>query len=125
MKARAISSDSITSGRGSVARRNWLAFGFTIFLRHTFASTGAGLNVGLPLIGALLGHSSHGTTAKYAHLAADPTRHAGAQIARKLSAELASGGTVVAFPGGRGGVNQAQTAPLALKIEPLQEKEAG
>jgi integrase len=67
-------------------------------LRHTFASKGVGLSIGLPLIGGLLGHAHATTTAKYAHLAADPTRRAGVRIARKLHAELGLAGKVVAFP---------------------------
>lgn len=58
-------------------------------LRHTFASKGVGLGLGLPLIGGLLGHALPTTTAKYAHLAADPTRKAGELIAGRLAAELA------------------------------------
>ena len=41
-------------------------------LRHTFASLGARAGMSLPLIGALLGHRSPQTTARYAHLADDP-----------------------------------------------------
>lgn len=67
-------------------------------LRHTFASRGVGLGLGLPVIGGLLGHADATTTAKYAHLAADPTRRAGLRIARKLHAELGLPGKVVAFP---------------------------
>lgn len=58
-------------------------------LRHTFASKGVGLHQGLPIIGALLGHTLPTTTAKYAHLSANPVRQAGEQIARQLAAELA------------------------------------
>ena len=43
-------------------------------LRHTFASIAAGLGMGLPLIGRLLGHTQAATTARYAHLAQDPVR---------------------------------------------------
>jgi integrase len=71
-------------------------------LRHTFASKGVGLGVGLPIIGGLLGHTLPTTTAKYAHLAADPTREAGERIAGRLSTELmgdqpATGGVLVRF----------------------------
>ena len=45
-------------------------------LRHTFASLGARAGMSLPLIGALLGHRSPQTTARYAHLADDPLREA-------------------------------------------------
>ena len=74
-------------------------------LRHTFASRGAGMGLGLLLIGALLGHSDSSTTAKYAHLAADPTRKAGSRIARRLQAELTAQGQVVAFPRARAKTN--------------------
>jgi integrase len=45
-------------------------------LRHSFASVGAGASLGLPIIGKLLGHSQPSTTARYAHLDADPMRRA-------------------------------------------------
>ena len=48
-------------------------------LRHTFASVAVMNGMTLPMIGALLGHSQPRTTARYAHLAADPLREA-AQI---------------------------------------------
>jgi integrase len=60
-------------------------------LRHTFASKGISLSIGLPIIGGLLGHSLPSTTAKYAHLAADPARWAGERIASQLRAELEAG----------------------------------
>lgn len=41
-------------------------------LRHTFASTAVAAGQGLPMIGKLLGHTQVQTTARYAHLAADP-----------------------------------------------------
>lgn len=53
-------------------------------LRHTFASIGAGAGFGLPMIGALLGHTQAQTTARYAHLAADPLR----QVADAISGEI-------------------------------------
>jgi integrase len=49
-------------------------------LRHTFASLGAGAALGLPIIGKLLGHSQPSTTARYAHLDADPLKKAVDQI---------------------------------------------
>jgi integrase len=45
-------------------------------LRHSFASFGAGFGMGLPIIGRLLGHVDPATTARYAHLDADPVRRA-------------------------------------------------
>ncbi len=45
-------------------------------LRHTFASQGAASGMSLQMIGALLGHKSPETTARYAHLTEDPLRRA-------------------------------------------------
>lgn len=45
-------------------------------LRHTFASVQVQRGASLPMIGALLGHKSTSTTARYAHLADDPLRRA-------------------------------------------------
>ena len=45
-------------------------------LRHTFASIGAAQGMSLQMIGALLGHKSPETTARYAHLTEDPLRQA-------------------------------------------------
>ena len=53
-------------------------------LRHTFASVAVMNGMSLPLIGALLGHSQPRTTARYAHLAADPLRKAAEQVGQQL-----------------------------------------
>jgi integrase len=45
-------------------------------LRHTYASVLASSGLSLPIIGALLGHTQPGTTARYAHLLDDPLRAA-------------------------------------------------
>lgn len=45
-------------------------------LRHSFASVAASSGVSLPMIGALLGHNSPQSTARYAHLYDDPIREA-------------------------------------------------
>ena len=58
-------------------------------LRHSFASFGAGAALGLPIIGKLLGHSQPATTAKYAHLDADPLRRAANTIGETISAAMA------------------------------------
>jgi integrase len=58
-------------------------------LRHTFAATGAGSNLGLPVIGKLLGHKNTETTNRYAHLAAEPLRTAANAIASQLAAKIA------------------------------------
>jgi integrase len=57
-------------------------------LRHTFASVAAMGGMSLPMIGALLGHSQPQTTARYAHLAADPLKDAVERIGQKISPNL-------------------------------------
>jgi integrase len=61
-------------------------------LRHSFASVLASQGLSLPIIGALLGHSTPATTARYAHLLDDPLRQAteaaSAVITGKPSAEV-------------------------------------
>jgi integrase len=61
-------------------------------LRHTFASLLASAGMSLPIVGALLGHSQPGTTARYAHLYDDPLRRAAeaaaAVVTGKPSAEV-------------------------------------
>lgn len=57
-------------------------------LRHTFASTGVGDQMGLPVIGTLLGHADPSTTARYAHLADDAARRAVEAIGGKIAAAL-------------------------------------
>jgi integrase len=54
-------------------------------LRHSFASSAVGLGESLPMIGKLLGHSQVQTTARYAHLANDPVRHAAERISAEIS----------------------------------------
>jgi integrase len=57
-------------------------------LRHSFASIGAGAALGLPIIGMLLGHSQPQTTARYAHLDADPVRRASNMIGNTIAAAM-------------------------------------
>jgi integrase len=57
-------------------------------LRHTHASVGAGSGLGLPIIGKLLGHSQPATTARYAHVDADPLRRASERIGAVISAAM-------------------------------------
>jgi integrase len=57
-------------------------------LRHSFASVGAAAGLGLPIIGALLGHTQAATTHRYAHLAADPLKEAADVIAGKIAQAL-------------------------------------
>ena len=54
-------------------------------LRHSFASVGAGLGLGLPIVGKLLGHSVPSTTARYAHLDSDPLRRASDRIGNTIA----------------------------------------
>ncbi len=62
-------------------------------LRHSFASVGAGAGMGLPIVGALLGHKQAATTQRYAHLDTSPLRQAsdeiGAKIANAMNREIA------------------------------------
>ncbi len=60
-------------------------------LRHSFAAVGAGLGLSLPMIGKLLGHSQPATTARYAHLAADPMHSAADRISAELAAAMCGG----------------------------------
>jgi integrase len=61
-------------------------------LRHTYASVLASAGLSLPVIGALLGHSTPTTTHRYAHLFDDPlraaTERASAIITGKAPAEI-------------------------------------
>jgi integrase len=57
-------------------------------LRHTFASTAVAAGQVLPIIGKLLGHTQVQTTARYAHLAADPIRIAADQVSGQIAVLL-------------------------------------
>jgi len=57
-------------------------------LRHTHASVGVGAGIGLPLLGALLGHKVSSTTARYAHIGNDPARRAAETIGSTIAAAL-------------------------------------
>ena len=57
-------------------------------LRHTFASGGLLVGEGLAMIGKLLGHTQVQTTARYAHLASDPVKHAATKISDRLALAL-------------------------------------
>lgn len=57
-------------------------------LRHSFASFGAGASLGRPIIGKLLGHTQAATTARYAHLDADPLRRAADAIGSTIAAAM-------------------------------------
>ncbi len=57
-------------------------------LRHSYASVGVASGLSLPVIGALLGHAQPATTARYAHLAADPLKQAADMIGRRIAAAM-------------------------------------
>ncbi len=57
-------------------------------LRHSFASVGVGAGHGLPIVGKLLGHADASSTARYAHLDADPVRRASNSIAATIEAAM-------------------------------------
>jgi integrase len=57
-------------------------------LRHSFASMGAAGGLSLPVIGALLGHKHSTTTARYAHLSADPLRAANDAVGARIAAAM-------------------------------------
>lgn len=57
-------------------------------LRHSFASVAVSSGMSLPLVGKLLGHTQPATTARYAHLAADPVKAASNQIGIEIAAAM-------------------------------------
>jgi integrase len=57
-------------------------------LRHSFASIGAIGGLSLPVIGALLGHKHSTTTARYAHLSAEPLRAANEAVGARIAAAM-------------------------------------
>jgi site-specific recombinase XerD len=63
-------------------------------LRHSYASFLVSAGFSLPTIGALLGHATPETTARYAHLLDDPLRQAtervGAIVEGRKPAEIVS-----------------------------------
>ncbi len=58
-------------------------------LRHSYASVGAVGGFSLPIIGALLGHRHAMTTARYAHLSADPLRAANEAVGGRIASAMA------------------------------------
>jgi integrase len=72
----------------AVAKRAGLAGCRIHDLRHTHASMGAGVGLSLPIIGKLLGHAQPSTTARYAHLDADPLRRASEKIGSRIAAAM-------------------------------------
>lgn len=74
-------------------------------LRHSYASQLASTGASLPLIGALLGHSTPNTTARYAHLFVDPQREATERVGAIIEAAGNGGKPALAVTpiGGRRG----------------------
>jgi integrase len=73
--------------------------------RHSFASTGMWNNLGLPVIGKLLGHKDAATTNRYAHLAKGPQKAAADLIADQMAKSLGepaaadtSGAAIIPLP---------------------------
>lgn len=59
-------------------------------LRHTYASLLVSSGLSLPIIGALLGHTQPGTTARYAHLMDNPLRQATNRVSDIVSGRKAA-----------------------------------
>jgi integrase len=57
-------------------------------LRHSFASVAVSAGMSLPMIGKLLGHTQPATTARYAHLAADPMKAASELVGSEIMAAM-------------------------------------
>ena len=73
--------------------------GFRIHdFRHSFASFGAGGGMGLPIVGKLLGHKNAITTARYAHLDADPLRLASERIGSTIESRFSGKNVGVVIP---------------------------
>jgi hypothetical protein len=54
----------------------------------------------LPIIGALLGHKHTTTTARYAHLSADPLRAANDAVGARIAAAMSRGMSATTLPSG-------------------------
>jgi integrase len=57
-------------------------------LRHSFASGAVSLGESFPVLGKLLGHNQVQTTARYAHLAADPIRAAADRVSGSIASMM-------------------------------------
>jgi integrase len=67
-------------------------------LRHTYASVLASAGLSLPVIGALLGHTQPGTTARYAHLFDDPLRRATEHVGLLMSRSGSQTAEIIEMP---------------------------
>ena len=54
--------------------------------RHSFASVAVASGKGFPITGKMLGHTQVQTTARYAHLAADPVKQAVDDVSASIKA---------------------------------------
>ena len=72
-------------------------------LRHTYASILASAGIGLPLVGALLGHTQAQTTARYTHLYVDPLREATERVGAFVNSAGNDEGDVLPFSKARTG----------------------
>jgi integrase/uncharacterized protein (DUF433 family) len=86
-------------------------------LRHTFASGGLAVGEGLPMIGKLLGHTQVQTTARYAHLAADPVKAAATKIAETLAAAMGRAPPAPSPPEVPASIDLSQEVAAAVAIE--------
>ena len=66
-------------------------------LRHSFASIAVSGGASLPIIGALLGHTSSATTHRYAHLSDDPVRSATETVGGKIAAAMQGQSAVISI----------------------------
>lgn len=67
-------------------------------LRHSFASMGVASNLGLSIVGKLLGHASPQTTQRYAHVGESAERRALNEIENKIAAAAGLIGTAEIVP---------------------------
>lgn len=73
-------------------------------LRHSFAAVAVSAGASLPVIGAVLGHSSPSTTARYAHVQSDPLRLVSETAAARIAAAMDGkpDAEVIALPRAKG-----------------------
>jgi len=91
-------------------------------LRHTFASVLVSQGEGLPVIGALLGHTQQQTTARYAHLFDAPLRNAANKAAAILQNIDGVASKPVDSPIAHSGAECASKMPRLNGSMPLQTK---
>lgn len=84
-------------------------------LRHSYASGALALGEGLPMIGRLLGHTQVQTTARYAHLAQAPVRHAAMRVSDMIAAAVMGKSRRRTGLDDNGAASQSQTAMRQVK----------